>query len=129
MELQRKLLARGVDSDAADDAVERLSEAGWQDDARFAEFLLRSRASAGQGPVRIRAELGMHRLDGDVIAAALSGFDGDWVANARDLARRRFGEGLADDPVRRRKAAELLYRRGFSGDQVRAATSFDPDES
>ena len=128
LELQRKLEARGVEPDAADAAVDRLREAGWQDDARFAEFLVRSRASTGQGPVRIRAELGMHRLDGDVIAAALSAFDGDWVANARELARRRFGEALADDPTRRRKAAELLYRRGFSGDQVRAATRFDPDD-
>lgn len=129
LELQRKLQARGVDPDAADEAVERLGEAGWQDDARFAEFLLRSRASAGQGPVRIRAELGMHRLDAEVIARVMSGFEGDWVENARDLVQRRFGMAVPDDPARRRKAAELLYRRGFTGDQVRAATSFDPDES
>lgn len=128
-ELTRKLAARGVEEDAAAAAVGKLGEAGWQDDARFAELLVRSRAASGHGPVRIRAELGTHRLDQALVAAAMDTFDGDWVENARDLVRRRLGEGVADDPLRRRKAAELLYRRGFTGDQVRAATRFDPDEA
>ena len=128
LELTRKLTARGVEADAAEAAVAKLGEAGGQDDARFAESLVRSRAAAGYGPVRIRAELGTHRLDGELIAAAMESFEGDWVEIARDLVRRRCGEGVADDPVRRRKAAELLYRRGFGGDQVRAAPRFDPDD-
>jgi regulatory protein len=32
------------------------------------------------------------------------------------------------DRAQQRKAAELLIRRGFGGDQIRAATRFDPDE-
>ena len=127
-ELTRKLTARGVEEGAAEAAVGKLGEAGWQDDARFAELLVRSRAASGYGPVRIRVELGTHRLGAERLAAAMDDFDGDWVENARDLVRRRLGEGVADDPVRRRKAAELLYRRGFTGDQVRAATRFDPDD-
>lgn len=127
-ELTRKLLARGVDTDAAEATVAKLGEAGWQDDARFAESLLRSRSGAGYGPVRIRAELRMHQLASEVVEAAMSGFEGDWTAMARELVARRFGAGVEDDPGRRRKAAELLYRRGFSGDQVRAATRFDPDD-
>ena len=127
-ELTRKLTARGVEEDAAAAAVGKLGEAGWQDDARFAALLVRSRAASGHGPVRIRAELGTHRLGQDIVAAAMDAFEGDWVENARELVRRRLGEGVADDPLRRRKAAELLYRRGFSGDQVRAATRFDPDD-
>ena len=128
LELTRKLTARGVEPDAAQAAVGKLREAGWQDDARFAESLVRSRAAAGYGPVRIRAELGMHQLDGDVVAAAMDNFDGDWLENARDLVRRRVGTDVPGAPARQRKAAELLYRRGFSGDQVRAATRFDPDD-
>ena len=30
--------------------------------------------------------------------------------------------------AQRRKAADLLARRGFSTDSIRAATRFDPDE-
>ncbi|MFT4197546.1 MAG: recombination regulator RecX [Pseudoxanthomonas sp.] len=127
-ELTRKLAARGVEPEQARAAVERLAGEGWQDDARFAEALLRSRATGGYGPLHIRAELGTHGLGRDAVAAAMDGFEGDWKQIARDLVRRRFGEAGPADPVQRRKAAELLARRGFDADSIRAATRFDPDE-
>lgn len=126
-ELARKLAARGVEADAAQAAVERMTAEGWQSDDRFAEQLVRSRANNGYGPVRIRAELGTHGLDRDAVAAAMDAYDGDWTENARDLVRRRFPRG-AEDLAQRRKAADFLARRGFDGDQVRAAVRFDPDE-
>jgi regulatory protein len=128
-ELARKLAERGIESEAASAAIERLTGDGWQSDARFAEMLVRTRAAHGQGPVRIRAELGTHGLDGDTIDAAMGAFDGDWRQVAQDLARRRFGPGLASaDPAQRRKAADFLYRRGFDGDTVRSALRSDPED-
>lgn len=127
-ELGRKLLARGVDPAEAEAAIGRLADAGWQDDARFAESLLRSRAASGYGPLHIRAELGMHGLDREAIAAALDAFEGDWGEIARDLVRRRFGEDGPSDLAQRRKAAELLMRRGFDGERIRQATRFDPGD-
>lgn len=126
-ELARKLTSRGVQAEDAQAAVDRMTAEGWQDDARFAEQLVRSRANNGYGPLRIRAELGTHGLDREAVAAAMDSYDGDWGENARDLVHRRFPGG-ADDPVLRRKAADFLIRRGFFGDQVRAAARFDPDE-
>jgi len=128
-ELKRKLAARGVEPDEAAAAIGRLAEAGWQDDTRFAESLVRSRASAGYGPLHIRAELGMHGLERDAIVAAMETFEGDWTEVARDLVRRRFGEAGPVDLAQRRKAAELLMRRGFDGERIRAATRFDPDDA
>ncbi|WP_019398749.1 recombination regulator RecX [Pseudoxanthomonas sp. GW2] len=127
-ELARKLTARGVDAEEASAAVERLAGEGWQDDARFAEFLVRSRANAGYGPLYIRAELGTHGLPGEVVAAAMDGFEGDWTELARDLVRRRFGPAGPADLAQRRKAADLLARRGFDGEAIRAATRWDPDD-
>jgi len=127
-ELARKLQARGVEPDAANAAIDKLNAAGWQDDARFAEQLIRSRAAAGHGPLRIRAELGTHGLAREAIAIAMDGYDGDWLDNARDLVRRRIGAIAADDRAARHKAADLLLRRGFTSDHVRAATRFDPDD-
>lgn len=126
-ELARKLTSRGVQAEDAQAAVDRMTAEGWQDDARFAEQLVRSRANNGYGPLRIRAELGTHGLDREAVAAAMDSYDGDWAENARDLVRRRFPGG-ADDPALRRKAADFLIRRGFSGDQVRSAARFDPEE-
>ena len=118
-ELTRKLTARGVEADEARAAVELMRNEGWQDDARFAESLVRNRAAGGYGPNHIRAELGTHGLDRDAVAAALEGFDGDWTEVARSLIRRRFGEGGPGDPVQARKAADLLARRGFGGEIIR----------
>ena len=127
-ELTRKLAARGVEAGEAAAAVGRLADAGWQDDARFAEALVRSRAGGGYGPRHIRAELGTHGLAGEAVSAAMATFEGDWTGVARDLVRRRFGESGLLDPAQRRKAAELLARRGFDGDSIRAAMRFDPDD-
>lgn len=127
-ELTRKLRGRGVDADEAGAAVARLAEAGWQDDARFAESLVRSRAAAGYGPLHVRAELGTHGLEHELVCSVLDGYQGDWTENARDLVRRRFGEAGPIDLAQRRKAAELLMRRGFDGDSIRAATRFDPED-
>jgi regulatory protein len=127
-ELTRKLTARGIETDAATAAVEKLSEAGWQDDTRFAENLVRMRTNTGYGPLHIRAELGTHGLDSEQIAAAMDTFEGDWTDNARDLVRRRFGEAGPQELSQRRKAADLLARRGFDGDSIRRATRFDPED-
>lgn len=131
-ELQRKLTSRGMDAGEVETAIEALSGLGWQDDARFAESLVRSRASSGYGPIRVRAELATHGLDSEAIARALDSYEGDWLENARDLVRRRFG-GPSDgspgeDLALRRKAADFLIRRGFDGERVRKATRFDPDD-
>lgn len=127
-ELTRKLAARGVEAGEAAAAVGRLADAGWQDDARFAEALVRSRAGGGYGPRHVRAELGTHGLAEEAVSAAMATFEGDWTEVARDLVRRRFGESGPRDLAQRRKAAELLARRGFDGDSIRAATRFDPDD-
>lgn len=127
-ELTRKLIARGLDAGDVENAVDRLAGEGWQDEARFAQWLVRGRAAGGYGPIHIRAELSTHGLARDAIAAALDSFEGDWADNARELVRRRYGEAVADDIVLRRKAVNLLMRRGFDGTCIQFATRFDPDE-
>lgn len=125
-ELTRKLTSRGLDATEAAAAVERLAGQGWQDDARFAESLVRSRAGNGYGPIRIRAELATHGLDREAIAQAMDGHEGDWALIAHELVRRRFG--AIEDPALRRKAADFLVRRGFDSESIRAAIRTEPDD-
>lgn len=127
-ELNRKLQARGIEPEAAQAAVERLAGEGWQDDVRFAASVVRNRASSGYGPLHIREELGTHGLDSDAVSAAMATFEGDWTENALDLIRRRFGEDGPVDLAQRRKAADLLARRGFDGNSIRLATRFDLED-
>ena len=120
-ELVRKLEQRGVSAADADAVVGKLADAGWQDDARFADSLARSRSQAGYGPAWIRAELGTHGLREEAVAAALDGLELDWMDVAAGLLRRRFDMGGPTGIEQRRKAMDLLLRRGFGFDHAQAA--------
>lgn len=125
-ELSRKLSAKGVDRDDADLALDKLNRQDFQNDARFAIALARSRAGAGYGPNRIRAELSMHGLGRDDIAAALEACERDWDASAMDIIQRRYGNKDLGDPVLRRKAVDFLLRRGFDQKSAYAAARAGP---
>jgi regulatory protein len=129
-ELERKLAAKGEEPAAAAEAVAELSRQGYQDDARFAEMLVRSRVHGGHGPVRVRAELAQHGIPRDTgeaaIAEVLEALGLDWPDLARDLVQRRFPRGCPDLATRR-KAADLLARRGFESAQLQAALRDAPD--
>lgn len=127
-ELSRKLASRGVEAADVRSAVDRLADEGWQSDTRFAEALVRSRASGGYGPLRIKAELSTHGLDREAIAAAMATFDGDWTETACDLVRRRFGPARRIEPGQARKIADFLIRRGFDATAVRAASQLEPED-
>lgn len=121
-ELRRKLTERGYSADEADDALQRLADDGYQDDGRFAEMLVRTRISSGQGPARIRAELATHDIDAEHVDAAFDANEADWSGQARSIIERRYsGQDLRDARLRR-KAIEFLMRRGFCLDVARAAT-------
>lgn len=131
-ELARKLAARGVDAAETETAVARMAAEGWQDDGRFAVSLARSRAQSGYGPLWIRRELETHDLPATAVAAAFDALaeagEDDWLAAARGLVERRFDAAALRDPGRRRRAADLLARRGFDGEVLRAATRAGGDD-
>lgn len=131
-ELGAKLRARGVEGAEVDAALDTLARQDFQNDERFAEALARSRAAAGQGPVRIRSELAMHGLSREVVASALEACDRDWQRSAEAAITRRFAAASLADPAARRRAVEFLLRRGF--DQrtalaaLRAAAGTEPPD-
>lgn len=135
-ELKRKLRGKGVEAEELDSALETLQRQGFQDDRRYAEALVRSRALAGQGPVRIRAELRQNGVPSGDIDAAFHAAEGDgleWDAIARRVAARflpalravRGPEGLKQ----RHKALSFLLRRGFSQEQGRRALALQDDDA
>lgn len=131
-ELTRKLLARGVAGEDAVAAVDRMTEAGWQDDGRFACSLARTRVAAGYGPLWIRAELASHGIGGVAIESAFAALaesgEDDWAIRARDLVRRRYGPADQMSVTLQRKAADFLARRGYDADCIRTAIRSLPDD-
>ncbi|MCX7556688.1 regulatory protein RecX [Xanthomonadaceae bacterium JHOS43] len=122
-ELTRKLTDRGFDAEAASLVVQDMAERGFQDDGRFACALARSRMLAGQGPLRIRAELRQHGIGEDGVEAALAACEVDWNEHAADLLRRRFGGGEAPSRQETARRGAFLQRRGFDLDAIRHALS------
>ena len=125
-ELGRKLSAKGVEREEADLALDKLNRQDFQNDTRFAAALARSRASAGYGPARIRAELATHGLGRDDVAAALEACDRDWDLSARELVARRYANKDLGDSDVRRKAVDFLLRRGFEQKSAHLAVRARP---
>lgn len=128
-ELKTKLRRGGYENDESAAAIERLGEQRYQDDGRFAEVLVRSRAAQGYGPQRIRAELKTHGLSDSRIRELLEGVEANWEALALDQLRRRYGGKGAGDPAERARRAQFLLRRGFAAATVRRATHAEVDDA
>jgi regulatory protein len=124
-ELDRKLSARGVEPAERGDALDQLGRQDFQSDHRFAIALARSRAAAGYGPSRIRAELATHQLAREMIDSALAACPGDWAESARLQVSRKFPGTRTSDPAVRRRAAQFLLRRGFDPATAFAVTGSD----
>lgn len=100
--------------------LDRLEAQHLQDDSRFVEVFVRSRAARGQGPLRIAQELRQRGIPDAQARAALDDEAYDWTSLARETLLRQFKSPPADLKGRARQARFLEYR-GFSASQVRAA--------
>lgn len=118
-ELERWLRARKHGSKEVRQAVERLGELGFLDDAEFARAFARSRAiGRGLSRRRIQAELVRRGVEGDLIEAAISGLMQDEQLDESVLinaaATKKLGSLASHEPeVQRRRLYGYLSRRGF----------------
>ncbi|MEH6822943.1 MAG: regulatory protein RecX [Motiliproteus sp.] len=103
--------------------LDQLLQQGLQSDLRYAESLLRSRVSRGQGPVRIVQELRHKGVDASISDAVLSGCEQDWFELARTVRQRRFGLDVPEDNRAQAKQWRFLLYRGFTQEQLRYAMS------
>jgi len=121
LELERKLGARGFDDEAIGVALDDLERSGALAGERFAESFIRSRASKGQGPVRVRAELAARGVDAAQAAAALAEAGIDWGEVAHAVRRKRFGAEVPRDFKERARQARFLEYRGFGRADIERA--------
>ncbi len=128
LELIRKLVLAGFETDVGQAAVEQLSNEGLQDDRRFVESFVQSRIGQGKGPVRIELDLGERGLDSGLINEVLIASRQDWSELARDVRRKKFGQNLPDDFKAKAKQMRFLQYRGFEQAQVQAAVSSHGDD-
>ncbi|MGM8931825.1 regulatory protein RecX [Salinicola halophyticus] len=120
VELESRLHAKGVESEEIRATLDDLARDGLQSDARFAEVFVRSRVARGQGPVRIRVDLGQRGISEPLMTLAFETESPDWQALACQALAKRFDDPGAT-PRERAKRERFLAGRGFEFDDVRHA--------
>jgi regulatory protein len=116
-ELARKLRAKGIPDDVADEVLTRFADVGIVDDALFARMWVDSRhRSRGLAGRALSQELRRKGVSDEDTRAALETLDPDEeVATARSLVGRKLGttRGLPTE-ARVRRLAGVLARKGYA---------------
>lgn len=129
-ELNRKLRDKGADEETADYCVQWILERGLLDEERYAAAVVRHYAAKGYGEGRVRQELMRRGVPRDLWDDALSTMPEDTSRLDRLVASKLRDPGDRDAV---RKLSASLYRRGYSGEEIREAlerarASFDYEE-
>ena len=117
-ELNRKLRDKGADEETADYCVQWILERGLIDEERYAAAIVRHYAAKGYGEGRIRQELMRRGVPRDLWEDALEQMPEDTSKLDRLVASKLRDPGDRDAV---RKLSASLYRRGYSGEEIREA--------
>ena len=128
-ELARALVRKGADREHVEQAIARLVEQGFVDDAKFARAFSRAKVvGASHSRRRVQQDLLRKGVSRDVADTAIDatfeeeGIDRSALVVAAARKKLRTLAGLEVD-VRRRRLYGFLARRGFDADDIRAAMS------
>ena len=118
-ELAQKLARRGFAPAVCAPALQRLADAGYLSDARYAQARVAELRRRRYGPLRALAELRALGVDEAAIADAVQVEADDWYQACR-AASGRVGTPPASAAERARLQRRLMTR-GFTAAQIRAA--------
>ena len=86
-DLRRKLLEKGYDAAVVAPLLDALRAEKLLDDRRYMENFVAYHAARGQGPLRVRADLRRHGLQGTLVEECLDAYP-DWIAQLRQGAAK-----------------------------------------
>ncbi len=116
--LDARLARRGVGEEQRAEAVARLQELGYVDDARFAHARAAALAARGAGNLLITDDLQRQGVSPGLAEEAIAALEPEHERAATIIARRRVGP----------KTARFLASKGFADDVVEAAVATpDPE--
>lgn len=120
-QLDAGLQRHGFGAESRAQAVERMRELGYLNDAAFAQSLVATLEQQGKlGSKRIRSELIKRGVNRELVAEALANLDPDLErANALRLLRKRWQPEFASDPAAIKRITAFLLRRGFEWPTIR----------
>ncbi|MBR1566808.1 MAG: regulatory protein RecX [Oscillospiraceae bacterium] len=117
-ELNRKLRDKGADEETAEYCVQWILERGLIDEERYAAAIVRHYAAKGYGEGRMRQELIRRGVPRELWEDALEQMPED-TSKLDRLVASKLRDPEDRDAVRKLSAS--LYRRGYSGEEIREA--------
>jgi len=125
-DLRRKLLEKGYDAVVVVPLLDALRAEKLLDDRRYAENFVAYHAARGQGPLRVRADLRRHGLEGPLVEECLDAYP-EWIVHLREARQKKFGAKLPSTYADKQRQVRFLGYRGFTSAQIRTALGFDVD--
>ena len=127
-ELKSKLLRSKAHNETSVEAVlDRLEAEGVLSDMRYIESFITSRSTRLYGPMRIKMELLLKKLDPESVEQILAETTTDWQHNARICLRKKF-PNKAENSQELAKQRRFLWQRGYSEEMIRNALDASGDE-
>lgn len=116
-ELEEKLVRKGEDRQTAQAAADRMEELGAVNEEEYARSIVRTYSRKGYGPGRVREELRKRGVPRELWQDALEELPAPDEAIDRYLASHVKD---MDDEKLLKRAADALYRRGFSWNDIKS---------
>ena len=120
-ELQRKLDARGYESQTVRTVLDQLEAEHLQSDERFIEAFVHHRTDKGYGPCRIAQELRQRGISDNLLATYIDLNEPAWRERAAVARQKRFGSEVPSDFRERARQSRFLQYRGFTSEQINQA--------
>lgn len=124
-ELRQKLQQKEYDELEIEQTIEKVQSQNWQSDERFCQHFIRYRSSQGYGPRRIRQELRLKGVKGDLISIELEGCEVDWFEIAERLFEKKRPAVL--DLKGKQKMWRYMLSHGFESEHFSHLMELDDE--
>lgn len=119
-QLRQKLQDKGASPEQCVAVAAWSVDAGYLDEQRFLSMLIRTRSRQGYGYRYLQQECRQHKLDEQLLAAAVAEQQLDWWQLAAQCYNKKYGDTPCADFKDKQKRMAYLQRRGFSYEQINA---------
>ncbi|MDP1775583.1 MAG: regulatory protein RecX, partial [Moraxellaceae bacterium] len=122
-ELEQKLKRINAQPDQIEAVLAKLIDYNLQSDQRFAEGMVRSQINRGRAARVIKQRLQVAGVSADEPEIVTQLGQVDWVTEATNQLRKRFGQVLSTDRKEKARYIRFLQYRGYSMSHAIAAIS------
>ena len=117
-ELSRKLIAKKLDPELVEEAIDGLVRDNLVSDERFCECMINSRVNRGNGPIKVRYELRNKGVPDHIVDRVMDELLPDWQQSLVKLIKKKYAGQLSGTPAERVKQVKFLASRGFPHDMI-----------